>query len=250
MNLLRRTSLLTLLLLVLNIGVFAVQVASGMDAVSPSSGDHLRWGANVAALSFNGDSWRLLSNMFLHGGLVHLMFNMYMLMLWGPFIERYFGRLNFLAIYLVSGLCGSLLSAVWASLPPARFLVSVGASGALMGIAAACFAVRLLHARNMRIPPLLGPSTQTVGLLIAINIVFGLLQPGIDNAAHFGGLLGGAALGALFALAARLPRAWMRAALPIAVLLLALTLLFSGLTSRLSTPELKVMSLQLRAQGY
>lgn len=250
MNLLRRTSLFTLLLLVLNVGVFALQVASGVDAVSPSLGDRMRWGANVAALSFNGDGWRLLSSMFLHGGLVHLAFNMYMLMLWGPFIERYFGHLNYLAIYLVSGLCGSLASAMWAAAPPARFLVSVGASGALMGIAGACFAVRLLHVQNVRVPPLLGPSTETVALLIGINIVFGLVQPGIDNAAHIGGLLGGALLGAVLALAARLKPVWLRLALASFILVAALGVVASGLPDSLSTPELKVMALQLRAQGF
>lgn len=249
MNILRRTSLFTLLLLIANGGLFVVQVASGLDPLHPSPAELVLWGANIATLSLEGQSWRLLTSMFLHVGLVHLAFNMYMLLSWGPFVERYFGKLNFIALYVVAGLSGSLLSAWWALRPPENVVVSAGASGALMGIAGACLAVRLLHHHGRQIPPLLGPNMQTIALIIGINIAYGFMQPGIDNACHIGGLLGGLIVGALFALMARVRQPVLRHGLPALLLVLTFGWLSVDLMPKSPGPAPNAVSAALSLSG-
>ena len=132
-----------------------------------------------------GEFWRLVTPLFLHGGIVHLGVNSYFLFIVGRQIERAYGPLRFLAIYLISGIAGVLASFM---LSP---YASIGASGALFGIIGAW--IPLLY-RNRFI--LKNPNRQIwrIVQIIAINLLIGL-TPGIDNWAHVGGLLGGLALG-------------------------------------------------------
>lgn len=180
---------LTLALVSMNGLVFLLQVLSGLHPLNPPLAAMVAWGANVAGLTLGGEPWRLLSSMFLHMGLVHLGFNMLMLVLWGPLLERQFGRVAFLLLFVLTGLSGALLSALWA-LFNARLLVSAGASGALMGMAGSLL-VLSLYRQGCRIRL---PAASSMLLVIGINLLFGLLQPGIDNAAHIGGLLAGVLL--------------------------------------------------------
>jgi membrane associated rhomboid family serine protease len=151
--------------------------------------------------------------MFLHIGFIHIALNMYLLIALGPFVEREFGRLRFSLVYVLSGLFGSIASALWhghhkvskSAFVMGQFLetsdlqliVAAGASGALMGICGA-FLGRLLTAgiaeQDQRAIGMKGPLVQT----IAINLVMGFLNPGIDNACHIGGLVGGFVLGVAF----------------------------------------------------
>lgn len=209
-----RDAPLVALLLGLNILVFAIAVLAGVHWLQPQSPDLLAWGGNLASYTLTGESWRLFTSMFLHVGIIHLALNMYMLAGLGPYVEEAFGKLRFLLLYLISGLSGSIASALWhgwhridnSSVNAAGQLlqsshllmpISVGASGALMGISGA-FLGRILisgmnlqerHAIGMR-----GPLVQT----IAINLMIGFLIPGIDDAAHIGGLIGGFVLGVIF----------------------------------------------------
>lgn len=185
-------------IVVINIGIYVLQVLSGVDPTNPR-GDHLiAWGANFAPFTLNGQPLRLFTAMFLHGGLLHLALNMYMLVQLGGLVEHTLGRLRFTLVYLISGLFGGLASALWnASLPiPAS---SVGASGALMGISGALL-VHLLIAgargEQHEAISLRGPLAQT----IAINLGLGFMIPQIDNAGHIGGLVSGALLGGALAL--------------------------------------------------
>lgn len=107
------TQKIYLLLVVINIAVYFLQISSGIDWMKPALSDLIGWGANVAPLTLQGEPWRLLTSMFLHGGLVHILMNMYMLVLCGRFVERLYGSFNFTLIYLLSGLFGSLVSAIW-----------------------------------------------------------------------------------------------------------------------------------------
>lgn len=180
------------------IAVFAIQAARGVDLSEPRIEDLVGWGANVGFYTLLGEPWRLLTSMFLHIGWLHLALNMYMLAIFGPLVERLFGTLRFSLVYLLSGLIGSLTSALYNAYQE-QLVVAAGASGALMGIAGAFVGYSLLsgeHDDEQERANTRGPLVQTIG----INLALGFINPAVDNACHVGGLLGGALLGAAFAL--------------------------------------------------
>ena len=148
----------------------------------------LDFGANYGPLVADGEYWRLLSSVFLHIGIMHLALNSLGLLIYGMLLEGTFGRTRFVFIYLGSGLAGSTVSFVANPLA-----ISAGASGAifgLLGALAACF----LNGRG----PLGRGSRRDaagIGVLLAINLAYGFIAPGIDNWAHIGGLVMGFALG-------------------------------------------------------
>ncbi len=184
--------------------VFLLSTAFGEGFISFSPTALYRLGGNLAALSLTGDAWRLLTNVFLHAGIVHLLLNMYMLLLVGKLAERWFGQAGTLAIYLLGGLWASYASACWLgwqleSQANASMTVSVGASGAIMALCGALIVMSWLHDDT---PPLLakegGALSGTGKVLVqtvAINIVMGFAIKGVDQAAHLGGLLSGAIFG-------------------------------------------------------
>ena len=141
------------------------------------------WGAKFGPLIADGEYWRLALPMFLHVGFFHLLTNLFGLIIFGSMVERIFGARNFVALYLAAGVIGNVGSFV------AGANLSVGASGAVFGIFGA-FGVYLLL--NRRLLGQVGRQQLTsIGVIVAINIVFGLSVSGIDNAAHIGGLLAG-----------------------------------------------------------
>jgi rhomboid protease GluP len=135
-----------------------------------------------------GEWWRLFTAMFLHFGLIHLAFNMWVLWSLGQLTERLFGSAYFLVLYLFSGLCGSLGSLYWH--PDVN---SAGASGAIFGVMGGLFALMVKPAT--RIPPSIAVAQRNSALIFIAYNLFNGLRPGIDNAAHIGGLLGGFAMG-------------------------------------------------------
>lgn len=147
----------------------------------------VRMGAKVTPLIAAGEYWRLFTSMFLHIGLMHLVFNGYALIVIGTEVERLFGPGRFLAIYLLSGLFGSLASYAF------NVNLAAGASGAIFGLVGALAAFFILHRER------LGTWGRTrlanIAFLIAINLFLGFTQTGIDNLAHIGGLLAGLGLG-------------------------------------------------------
>lgn len=145
----------------------------------------LRFGANFHPLTVeNGQWWRLVGAMFLHVGLIHLLCNMFTLMMVGPRLEQIYGNAKYLALYAVSGVCGSLASVLSGS------SVSAGASGALFGL---CGAVVYLGwgYRNEWPPAFRRTLAQGMAPMIVYNLIQGFGKEGIDNAAHIGGLIGG-----------------------------------------------------------
>ena len=130
--------------------------------------------------------YRLVTPVFLHGGVVHLLMNSYSLQNIGPEIEQTFGSGRFLATYLASGVAGNLLSSVMSPNP------AVGASGAIFGLMGAHY--MFLNSNNLGAYSQRGIAavTETVG----INLLFGFLNPMIDNWGHGGGFVGGAAMAA------------------------------------------------------
>jgi membrane associated rhomboid family serine protease len=137
----------------------------------------------------NGEYWRLISPVLVHGSFIHLALNMYALWIIGPIVETLYGSVRFIFLYLTCAAAGSAASFVFS---PA---VSVGASGAVFGL----FGV-LLVADRVHKPALTRTArslTMQIGVLIAINLFIGFSIPRIDNAAHIGGLVAGAWLGAV-----------------------------------------------------
>ncbi len=139
----------------------------------------IRFGAKVNSLIGAGQYWRLLTSVFLHFGFLHLAFNMLFLYNLGPGMEALYGHRRYLAIYLAAGILGSISS--YAFTPG----MSVGASGALFGLIGAYLYFWLRRPRAGR---RLG---RDMLILLVFNVVFGLINPSVDNWAHFGGLIGG-----------------------------------------------------------
>ncbi|WP_412526043.1 rhomboid family intramembrane serine protease [Burkholderia lata] len=197
---------LTILLAVVNTAIFVLiwRQASYGELSNPLL---LDWGANFAPYTLTGQPWRLLTSAFLHGGWTHLLLNMYMLIVLGTVLERTGGTLRFGVAYLLSALGGSLLSALWHGYHEVgstsfafgvvlessgiRPVVSVGASGALMGLAgaAAAFALRRRSDGGRDAPVAI--NLGAVGQVIAINLASGFFISGIDQAAHLGGVITG-----------------------------------------------------------
>lgn len=140
----------------------------------------LDYGANYKPFIKDGEWYRLFSCIFIHASFIHLLFNMYALKILGYQLESYLGKLKFVIVFIVSGLVGSLSSAVLTN------AVSVGASGAIFGLLGSY----IYFAYNYRL--VLGNSLKTdIIPVVLINLLIGVLVPGIDIFAHIGGLVAG-----------------------------------------------------------
>ena len=156
---------------------------------SPSRTSLLQFGAD-SPKTLSGEWRRIAQQRVRHIGLVHIAFNMYVLYDFGPLLERLYGRVVFLLIYVGSALTGALLSLCMNPLQ-----ISAGASGAIFGLFGA-LVVYLLRFRNT-IPREFYSKILPSIWLILLNLAYGFLQPGIDNWAHLGGLAGGILFGTI-----------------------------------------------------
>ncbi len=211
-------------LIAANLLVFVAMLFSGAGLWHSQNGVQLAWGANFGPATQDGQWWRLGSAMFLHFGVLHLTLNMWALWDGGQWVERMFGHARFVAIYLGAGLAGNLASIVF----HAGQAVSGGASGAIFGVYGALLGYLWLHRGEIHRREfrwLFG----AVLVFTALTIAFGLVVPGIDNAAHVGGLVAGLLLG--LALVQR-PGGLRRA---LATLLLAAAI--AGLLAALPAPQ-------------
>ncbi len=146
----------------------------------------IEFGAKFNPLILEGEWWRFFMPMVIHIGFLHLLMNSLALYYLGPIIERIFGNLRFLAIYLFAGFAGTLASFLFSS------SLSAGASGAIFG----CFGALLYF--GMVFPNLFFRTMgRNVIFILVINLIFGFTMPGIDNAGHLGGLAGGFAAAAI-----------------------------------------------------
>lgn len=157
---------------------FLLQFAVGVNGVAE---DYGMWPYGIVIY---GEWWRLLTAAFLHGSWLHLAFNMYVLFVLGPTLERVLGHVRFIVLYLVAALGGAVASYTFSD--PRS--VSVGASGAIFGLMGAI----LVAGKRMR-----WDITQVL-VLLGINVVIGFLSPDVDWRAHFGGLVAGAMVAAVF----------------------------------------------------
>jgi rhomboid protease GluP len=184
---------LTQILLGANVAVYLAMALAGGSVVDFSGETMVHFGANYGPLTLSGEWWRLFTYMFLHGGIMHIAFNMWCLWDIGALCESLYGRWTYLAVYLITGVAGGLASVGW---NPG--VLSVGASGAIFGIAGALIASFYLGEFSLPSIAIRG-TLRSLVIFAVVNIFLGGLFSGTDNAAHFGGLISGLALGALIA---------------------------------------------------
>lgn len=175
----------TALLLISIVGMFLLETWQGG---STNTQVLVALGANYPpAVLGQGEWWRLVTSMFLHIGIFHLLLNGWALYQLGSLFEMAVGSFNLLIVYFVSGVAGSLASLVWTQ------GLSAGASGAIFGLLGAM--IGFLLRRRGRLNSF---GTSLLGQLVAwaaINVFIGFSTPGIDNAAHLGGCAAGFLLG-------------------------------------------------------
>lgn len=184
-------------LIAANVVVYLLMTLTGGDPYRPA-GEVARWGVLIGG-GFTqagpigvaeGEWWRLVSGAFLHSGPIHLGMNMLLLWFLSQELEPALGRLNFALLYVVSLLGGSLgVMVIDPGVP------TVGASGAVFGLMGALIVLQLRARQN--------PWKSGIGGLVLINLVLTFTIPGISLGGHVGGLLAGAAVGAVLQ-----PLAW------------------------------------------
>ncbi|MBS0615267.1 MAG: rhomboid family intramembrane serine protease [Verrucomicrobia bacterium] len=182
----------TYLLIGANIVIFLAMVASGVSFFFPGAEEILKWGGCTSKALLHGEPWRLISSMFLHFGIIHLVMNMYVLYDCGSRLEPLIGKIRFLAIYLASGVFGSLTSQLVHL--HAQNTVEAGASGAVFGIVGALFAfhITLLPEETHF------ESFKKFFTFVGINLLYGMKSANVGVAAHIGGAVSGILLGFAF----------------------------------------------------
>lgn len=201
---------ITPLLLIANIIYFIVMLANGSSLMNPSTDVLIRWGANYTPATLGGAWWRLLSNVFIHIGVIHLVMNMYALLFIGAMLEPRIGSLRFGVAYLMTGVFASLTSLWWHPLT-----LSAGASGAIFGMYGLFLAMLTTNLIEKEARKSL---LSSIGIFVLYNLAFGM-RGGVDNAAHIGGLISGALIGYAYYFSLRRPdQPRLRAVAVIAVL--------------------------------
>jgi rhomboid protease GluP len=151
---------------------------------------HIRWGSNFTALTLSGDWWRLITNVFIHFGILHIIMNSYALYMAGVYLEPMLGKIKFTVAYLCTGVLASIASLWWHK----EGVNSAGASGAIFGM----YGVFLALLFTNLIPKKTRASLlQTIVVFVVYNLMYGM-KSGVDNAAHTGGLLSGLLIGLIY----------------------------------------------------
>ena len=198
-----KTAPVTTLLLISFIGLFIMQVLSGVDANNPSTEALVKWGANALPFTMDSEPWRLVSSAFLHIGLMHLLFNGFAMYFFGQIAEPMFGSAKFLALFLLSAIGGNLLNnyVTWQGIVDGtgQAGLSAGASGGIMGIGGALLIAALfkISVNGMVL------NLKSLIFIMGINLVYGFAVPGIDNAGHIGGAVTGIIIALAFAISYR-----------------------------------------------
>ncbi|MDO8122115.1 rhomboid family intramembrane serine protease [Isoptericola sp. b490] len=205
--------MITYTLIGINVVVFLLQQALGMAWT-------YQWVLVPARAA--GEPWTMLTSAFLHGGLLHIGFNMYALWILGQFLENALGRWRFLTAYLVSALGGSVVYLVMID-PASRAWGGwvYGASGAVFGL----FGIILVVLRR------LGRSASGIVAILVLNAVLGFVIPNIAWQAHLGGLLTGLVLGLAYAYAPKNLRTLASVLAPVVVVAVLVLLVTTKLAS-------------------
>eukprot|EP00026_Physarum_polycephalum_P010184 Phypoly_transcript_10336.p1 GENE.Phypoly_transcript_10336~~Phypoly_transcript_10336.p1 ORF type:complete len:350 (+),score=45.07 Phypoly_transcript_10336:128-1177(+) len=186
----------TIWISVAQIAVFVISVVKGGFApvssninIGPPTHTLVDMGAKVAFLmKYDSQGWRFVTAMFVHAGILHILLNLIAQIRLGVLLEREWGRMRFLIIYLVSGVASALMSCL---IQPGS--VSVGASGAILGLVGAYFAFIILIWKTLNSKEKKMQVIQALFILLVLGLL--ALTPYIDSSAHLGGLVIGFLLG-------------------------------------------------------
>lgn len=176
----KNKAVITNILIFMNLGIFLLSAYLSRDIFDIDGRVLVLLGAKYNELITAGEYYRLITAMFLHGGLIHIGFNMYALKSLGPFIENIFGKGKYIMIYFIGGITSSLFS-YWFS-----NAISVGASGAIFALlgSALIYSIKLKNKIGRDF-------LSNIAQVIVINLILGFSISNIDNFGHIGGLIGG-----------------------------------------------------------
>lgn len=181
-----KSYLITPVLVYINVLLLLLMVLSGISPLTPSAASLFQWGGDFGPAVATGEWWRLVTYMFLHGGVVHLLGNTFALLYVGMFLEPMIGKGRFAMAYLLTGIGAGLVS-IWAH----AAVVSVGASGAIFGMYGVFLAllttsyIKRSYRKTM---------IRSILFFVVFNLMYGL-QGNTDNAAHVGGMITGVLVG-------------------------------------------------------
>lgn len=169
--------------------LLAINIIVYFITIIPGIGDQVFWwGMSINAAIAQGEWWRVVTAIFLHGSFTHILFNAFSLFVFAPDLERLVGKWRFLIIYFASGLAGNILTYI----VQGPTYASLGASGAIFGVFGG-FAALVYYTRN-NFPQL----KQIILPLLIVSVIMTFLSPGINEIAHLGGLATGFVIGLYF----------------------------------------------------
>ena len=244
MNLSDSNLYVTYAIIAINVIIFILMAVNGAGLIVAEGTEHIRWGSNFSPLTLSGDWWRLVTNIFIHFGIIHLAMNMYCLYTVGVYLEPMLGKLKYTTAYLCTGVLASVVSLWWHS----DGVNSAGASGAIFGLYGLFLA---LLTTNLIPKQVRQPLLQSIGIFVVYNLVYGM-KSGVDNSAHIGGLLSGFIIGYLYAIGIKKEKEGvaMNWLIP-AVIIITMAAAGSFLSSNAETPEKRNAALaELKELGY
>ena len=250
-----KTAPATYVLVGINCAVFVAMLTTGVSGISPTPEQLMHWGANNAgSVLIYGQWWRIITAMFVHVGIIHLATNMWCLWNLGLLAEPLMGSFGVVAVYVLTGAAGNLLSVLWNGVhygagalgqqlghqafdPLAYFPPGAGASGAVFGIAGAL--IVLLKSQRLPVPAdelrrirksviYFAAINLFIGLAISLNVISSRTGISIDNSAHLGGVLCGLLFAAPMVPRIGNPRPVFQTRLQVAVGLIAGILVLFG----------------------
>ena len=195
MSRLKQQPVVSAALVILNAGIFLMCMFGNRSL-------YVMGRLSAESILIKRDYWRIITAMFLHSGTDHLFSNMIILFFVGAIIEKEIGHIKFALLYLLSGICGNLLSLLSKVMTVDSY--SIGASGAVFGLDGALLAMVLFWDRK-----LLQVTPVRVAAMIFLSVYGGFSGENIDNAAHVGGLAAGFLLGCVFCLLERIKNKFM-----------------------------------------
>jgi len=177
-------------IIAINAIVFILMIIDGAGLLTPNSIVHIKWGSNFTAFTLSGDWWRLITNVFIHFGIIHIVMNTYAFYMVGVFLEPMLGKTRYITAYLCTGVLASIASLWWHK----EGVNSAGASGAIFGLYGVFLALLFtnLIPKQMR-----NALLQSIGIFVVYNLIYGT-KSGVDNSAHIGGLVSGLIIGFIY----------------------------------------------------
>lgn len=183
-----KTMSITLGIIGINIILFIVSAIMSKNIMNIDGQVLLDLGGKFGPLIDKGEVYRLVTSNFLHGGIIHIAFNMYALYSIGPQIEEIYGKWKYICIYFLAGIGSSFLS--YYMLPNT---LSIGASGAIFGLLGALFIFAVKNRDSLK-----KGAIKSLLMVIGVNLYIGMTLPNIDNYGHIGGLIVGIIIGTIF----------------------------------------------------